>query len=126
MSISKNTAKQILKQSSIINQNMSLLKYTSMNLMLQEFFDYDAINRKKVALIRHAQSEGNVKRLQYGKLDFPLTELGIEQSKQLTGPLKQNMDKIDKFYCSDRKRAWQTGKLALDLTENEAEKFLKK
>lgn len=34
----------------------------------------------KLYLIRHGQSEGNVKDLWYGRSDLPLTELGRQQA----------------------------------------------
>ena len=37
----------------------------------------------KLYLIRHGQSEGNVKDLWYGRSDLPLTELGRQQAAQV-------------------------------------------
>ena len=42
----------------------------------------------KLYLIRHGQSEGNVKDLWYGRSDLPLTELGRQQAAQVGQKLR--------------------------------------
>lgn len=58
-------------------------------------------------IVRHGQSEGNLKRTFLGHTDLPLTELGRKQA-QLTADLLKKY-KIDVAYSSDLKRAYETG-----------------
>lgn len=59
-----------------------------------------------IYVIRHGQTEENLKGTYYGALDCNLTELGVNQAKTLGKQLKDiNFDKV---YCSDLKRATQT------------------
>ena len=57
-------------------------------------------------LVRHGQSEGNVKRYFHGQTDYPLTDLGREQAKEVAEKLKDVS-----FTCcctSDLQRAHNT------------------
>lgn len=59
-----------------------------------------------IYIIRHGQTEENLKGTYYGALDCNLTELGIKQAIALGNYLKDvNFDKV---YCSDLKRATET------------------
>lgn len=57
-------------------------------------------------LVRHGQSEGNVKRYFHGQTDYPLTELGREQARQVAEKLKAA--KFQRCCASDLQRAWNT------------------
>lgn len=57
-------------------------------------------------LVRHGQSEGNVKRYFHGQTDYPLTELGREQARQVAEKLKDA--KFQRCCASDLQRAWNT------------------
>lgn len=59
-----------------------------------------------IYVVRHGQTEENLKGTYYGTLDCNLTELGVKQSKVLGERLKNI--KFDKVYCSDLKRARET------------------
>lgn len=59
-----------------------------------------------IYVVRHGQTEENLKGTYYGALDCNLTELGVKQSKAL-GERLRNI-KFDKVYCSDLKRARET------------------
>jgi len=64
----------------------------------------------EIFLIRHAESIGNTKGINYGqKIDYPLSELGIVQSELL----KERLSKIkfDAIYSSDLKRAVETAEI---------------
>ena len=64
---------------------------------------------KKMILIRHGESNGNVMKKFSGFQDVELTEKGIWQAKRLAQRLK-NL-KVDKVYCSDLKRAHHTAEI---------------
>lgn len=57
-------------------------------------------------LVRHGQSEGNVKRYFHGQTDYPLTELGREQARQAAEKLKNA--KFTRCCASNLQRAWNT------------------
>lgn len=59
-----------------------------------------------IYVVRHGQTEENLKGTYYGTLDCGLTELGVNQAKELGEKLKNI--KFDKVYCSDLKRAGDT------------------
>ena len=61
----------------------------------------------RIHIIRHAQSEANIKEILAGQLDFPLTEKGKEDAKQIaTWYSSQYKPQI--IYCSPLLRAKQT------------------
>ncbi|MBU5690297.1 MAG: histidine phosphatase family protein [Candidatus Aenigmatarchaeota archaeon] len=60
----------------------------------------------KLFIIRHGQTDANVKGLMQGWLDYKLNENGVKQAKLLAKRLKK--EKIDVFYSSDLKRAVMT------------------
>ena len=62
-------------------------------------------------MIRHGETEGNVKRLFYSQLDMPLTENGRRQALALR-PLLEKYT-FDRVYASDLSRAVETAKLVL-------------
>ena len=64
---------------------------------------------KKMILIRHGESNGNVMKKFSGFQDVELTEKGIWQAKRLAQRLKKL--KVDKVYCSDLKRAHHTAEI---------------
>lgn len=59
-----------------------------------------------IYVVRHGQTEENLKGTYYGALDCGLTDLGVSQAKILGERLKDI--KFDKVYCSDLKRAEET------------------
>jgi broad specificity phosphatase PhoE len=60
----------------------------------------------KFILLRHGQSEGNLKGLYLGHTDLDITELGRKQA-EITAEYLKN-EKIDAIYSSDLKRAHNT------------------
>lgn len=63
----------------------------------------------KLILIRHGESEANVKNIFYGSIDSPLTEKGREQARKAKEILKgYNYQKV---YSSDLVRASETAKI---------------
>ena len=63
-------------------------------------------------LVRHGQSEGNVKRYFHGQTDYPLTELGREQARQVAEKLKDA--KFTRCCASNLQRAWNTALACLE------------
>lgn len=57
-------------------------------------------------LVRHGQSEGNVKRYFHGQTDYPLTELGHAQAKEVAEKLRDAA--FTRCCASDLQRAWNT------------------
>jgi broad specificity phosphatase PhoE len=62
-----------------------------------------------IYLVRHGQTEWNVKRIIQGKMDIPLNEVGREQASII----KSELDKepIDLIICSPLKRAKETAEI---------------
>lgn len=63
---------------------------------------------KKIILVRHGESEGNVKKVWSGHQDSPLTKKGYDQALE-TAKLLQP-EKITKIISSDLSRAYETAK----------------
>ncbi|MBB5174658.1 histidine phosphatase family protein [Texcoconibacillus texcoconensis] len=61
-----------------------------------------------VYLIRHGQSEANVKGVIQGHQDFPLTELGEQQASLVADAMKDVS--LDAIYASDLMRAYHTAR----------------
>lgn len=62
-------------------------------------------------LVRHGQSEGNVKRYFHGQTDYPLTELGHRQAHEAAKKLRDA--KFTRCCASDLQRAWNTAQACL-------------
>lgn len=68
----------------------------------------------RLILIRHGESEANVKEIGAGQLDYPLTELGKTQAELAARYLYAN-EKIDVIYSSDLQRAYHTARPIAEL-----------
>ena len=62
-------------------------------------------------VIRHGETEGNVKKLYYSQEDLPLTDKGRQQALALRPFLQQYT--FDRVYASDLSRALETAQLML-------------
>ena len=60
----------------------------------------------RLIIVRHGQTDYNVKRIAQGQLNNPLNETGMEQARKVAKRLKD--EKIDVVYCSDLKRTRMT------------------
>ncbi len=69
----------------------------------------------RILLIRHGQSEGNIKKVFCGKIDFPPTEKGKEQGAVACEYIYANY-KVCAIYASELTRARQTVKRLSELT----------
>lgn len=66
-------------------------------------------------MIRHGQSEGNIKKVFCGRVDYPLTETGREQGDIVCEYVYANY-KVCAIYASELTRAQQTVKRLSELT----------
>jgi len=67
----------------------------------------------ELLLVRHAESEGNVRGVMQGRVDFPLSPQGLQQSACLARHLKEHYREAppDFFLASPLKRAWETAEV---------------
>ena len=67
---------------------------------------------KRIIMVRHGQSESNVRKTFTGQLDAPLTDVGREQAQRMA----QYLDKyrIDKIYASSLDRSVETAQAIAD------------
>ncbi len=72
------------------------------------------MNDRLLVLVRHGQSEWNLKNLFTGWKDPGLTELGVEEAKAAGRRLKQRGIRFDVAFTSDLKRAQETCRLILE------------
>jgi broad specificity phosphatase PhoE len=63
-------------------------------------------------VIRHGETEGNVRKLYYSQMDLPLTDKGRQQALALRPFLQQYT--FDRVYASDLLRAFDTAKASAD------------
>ncbi len=70
---------------------------------------------KTIIMVRHGQSESNVKKTFTGQLNAPLTDAGREQARRMAGYLDKYQ--VDKIYASSLDRAAETAQ-AIALRQN--------
>lgn len=75
------------------------------------------MDRAQVIIVRHGQTEWNIKGIRQGNLDSALTEKGIVQAKALAQRLAR--EKFTTLYSSDLGRALQTAKEVSSVTGHE-------
>ena len=67
-----------------------------------------------IYIVRHGQNEDNAHGILNGHRDLPLTQLGIDQAKELAQSIKETDIHINKAYSSPLQRAYQTGEIITD------------
>ena len=72
------------------------------------------MERAQLIIVRHGETEWNLKLIRQGHLDSPLTERGIAQAKALGQRLAQ--EKFVALYSSDLGRAVQTAEMIAAVT----------
>ena len=75
--------------------------------------------KKRVLIVRHGQSEGNVKPIFYGSKDYALTDVGKAQARLLSPIFKKYHHLFDGFATSNLTRAMETYKECLNSVENQ-------
>jgi probable phosphoglycerate mutase len=75
------------------------------------------MERTKIIIVRHGQTEWNVRGIRQGHLDSPLTERGMAQAKALGQRLKR--EKFTFLYSSDLGRSMQTAQEIARVTRHE-------
>ena len=83
---------------------------------LFKLFQKPMKRKKRVLIVRHGQSEGNVKSIFYGAHDYPLTSLGILQAKLLSPLFAKYLHLFDGIITSNLIRAVQTCSSVLSLS----------
>jgi probable phosphoglycerate mutase len=73
--------------------------------------------RTQVIIVRHGQTQWNVRKIRQGHLDSPLTDRGVEQAKALGQRLAQ--ETFSALYSSDLGRAVQTAQMIAAVTGRE-------
>lgn len=68
----------------------------------------------KFTLLRHGQSVGNAESLHQGQFDFPLTEVGVQQSEALAHKWASDGVIFDRILSSPLLRARQTAEIIAD------------
>lgn len=75
------------------------------------------MERTRIIIVRHGQTEWNVRGIRQGHLDSPLTERGLAQAKALAERLKR--ERFSYLYSSDLGRSVQTAREIAVLTGHE-------
>lgn len=69
----------------------------------------------KIYLARHGQDGDNVNGILNGRRDEPLTELGVQQAKNLAIAIKDAGLTFDAVYASPLQRAYKTAETVTDM-----------
>lgn len=80
----------------------------------------------KLILVRHSETEDNIKHVFQGKNDGKLTKKGREQARELGKELKEKHKKIDMIFCSPLGRCVETLNNILDEYPIEGPVFMSK
>jgi len=65
----------------------------------------------KIYIVRHGQDQDNANGLLNGHRDTALTEIGLEQAKQITNKIQEANLVFDKIYSSPLQRAYRTAEI---------------
>lgn len=71
---------------------------------------------RRLVLVRHGQSEGNLKNIFTGWTDLDLTEHGVAEARAVGARLKSMGLSFDVAFTSDLQRAWKTCLIVLGMT----------
>ena len=92
-------------------------KHANLNSFLDKYLNHkpEEEHHKKILIVRHGQSYGNLRQLWYGITNYELTPKGIEQAKNMRNALAPLVKQVDNVFASELKRAQQTAKIIFDL-----------
>ncbi|MEX2409948.1 MAG: phosphoglycerate mutase family protein [Candidatus Paceibacterota bacterium] len=68
----------------------------------------------KIYIARHGQNEDNANGILNGHRDFPLTEIGKQQARELAKGIKSSELEFDAVYSSPLIRAYETASIVAD------------
>ncbi|KAG0656471.1 hypothetical protein C6P44_005121 [Monosporozyma unispora] len=88
------------------------------------YTDNNDTNIVRIFLIRHGQTDHNVKKILQGHRDISLNLTGIKQAQQLGEYLKEEGITFEKVYSSDLKRCQETTQEILKLSNQEGLKVV--
>jgi probable phosphoglycerate mutase len=74
--------------------------------------------KNKIYLARHGQDQDNVNRILNGHRDKPLTEIGINQAKEVAEKIKEASIKFDVIFSSPLQRAFKTAEIIAEISGN--------
>ena len=80
--------------------------------------------KKRLYLLRHGQTEFNVRGLAQGRVDSPLTDLGKKQAEKVRKYFEENNIVFDNVYVSPLGRARQTASIVSDIKAIPFEKLI--
>jgi probable phosphoglycerate mutase len=89
-----------------IGQGVTTFDFTVQTMRLSRSRWKKFMDRTRVIIVRHGQTQWNIRQVRQGHLDSPLTEKGVAQAKALGERLAQ--EKFSALYSSDLGRAVQT------------------
>jgi len=84
-----------------------------------DLFIYNSRSMKHLYLLRHGQTEFNLKVLSQGQVNSPLTELGIKQAEVIKEEIKKLNLKFDYVFSSPLGRSIETMNIVLDNPKHE-------
>lgn len=73
----------------------------------------------KLYLIRHGQTDWNLRKKIQGSIDIELNETGLKQAEEMSSKFIEMNYKIDKIYCSKQKRALKTAEILSNHTNTD-------
>jgi 2,3-bisphosphoglycerate-dependent phosphoglycerate mutase len=65
-------------------------------------------------LVRHGQSEGNLKNVFTGWTDLPLTDVGVSEARAVARRIARDGASVDVAFTSSLRRAWNTSSIILE------------
>lgn len=73
----------------------------------------------KLYMIRHGETDWNVRHVLQGTVDIPLNARGIAQAEMLAARLERQHVTFDRIFCSPLTRAKDTARIALGIPEQQ-------
>lgn len=108
-----------------ITNDHTKLRVRELPAFLEGFVRHEvqAPEHRKLLIVRHGQSFGNLRELYYGSTDFELTEKGKAQAAQIRDNLRGLLGHIDVAVASGLKRSQETAKIIFGI-ETPAEQLV--
>jgi probable phosphoglycerate mutase len=68
----------------------------------------------KIYIVRHGQDEDNANGILNGRRDTPLTDIGVDQAREIAGKVRTSGIRFDSIYTSPLRRAQKTAEIIAD------------